>query len=55
MELADKLELKFRLDINQKKALKKLKLFSVADLLFHFPVRYSDISTVMNIADLVGG
>src|SRR3989338_6974430 len=55
MQLSDKLELKFRLDANQKRALHKLKLFSVADLLFHFPVRYSDISTVMKIADLVAG
>lgn len=55
MELSDKLEAKFRLDINQKKALHRLKLFSVADLLFYFPVRYSDISTVMNIVDLTGG
>jgi ATP-dependent DNA helicase RecG len=55
MQLSDKLELKFRLDVKQKRALNKLKLFSVADLLFHFPVRYSDISTVMNIADLSVG
>ena len=55
MELSDKLEIKFRLDINQKKALHKLKLFSVADLLFHFPVRYSDISEVKQIAELVPG
>ncbi len=55
MQLSDTLESKFRLDINQKKALHKLKLFSVADLLFHFPVRYSDISTVMKISDLMPG
>ncbi len=55
MELHDKLELKFRLDATQKRALNRLKLFSVADLLFHFPVRYSDISTVMRIAELKAG
>jgi len=55
MELSDKLELKFRLDANQKRALHKLKIFSVADLLQHYPVRYSDISTVMKIEDLVPG
>ena len=55
MELHDKLELKFRLDTNQKRALSRLGLFSVADLLFHFPVRYSDISTVMKIVDLKPG
>jgi ATP-dependent DNA helicase RecG len=55
MELHDKIEDKFRLDVNQKKALHRLKLFSVSDLLFHFPVRYSDISEVKKIADLVPG
>src|SRR3989338_4059782 len=55
MELSDKLESKFRLDVNQKRALHKLKLFSVADLLFHFPVRYSDISEVKKISELVPG
>lgn len=55
MKLSDKLEEKFRLDVNQKKALKRLGLFSVADLLYHFPVRYSDVSTVMKIADLMVG
>jgi len=55
MELHDKLETKFRLDVNQKKALQKLKIFSVADLLFHFPVRYSDLSIVKNIAELIPG
>ena len=55
MELHNKLEEKFRLDINQKKALHKLNIFSVADLLFHFPIRYSDISEVKNIAELIPG
>jgi len=35
--------------------LHKLKLFSVSDLLFHFPVRYSDISEMKNIAELIPG
>ncbi|MFA5840659.1 MAG: ATP-dependent DNA helicase RecG [Candidatus Paceibacterota bacterium] len=55
MQLSDKLETKFRLDTNQKKALNKLCIFSVADLLFHFPVRYSDISEIKKISELVGG
>ena len=55
MELSDRLEEKFRIDVNQKKALNRLKLFTVHDLLFHFPVRYSDISTVKKIAELVPG
>ena len=55
MELHDKLEARFRLDENQKKALRKLSLFSVADLLFHFPVRYGNTSEVKKISDLVPG
>lgn len=55
MELSDKLEKKFRLDEQQKKALRKLGLFSVHDLLFHFPTRYSDISEVKLINDLIAG
>jgi len=55
MELADRLETKFRLDVNQKKALNKLSLFSVHDLLFYFPARYSDVSEVKLIAELVPG
>ncbi|OGI68252.1 ATP-dependent DNA helicase RecG [Candidatus Nomurabacteria bacterium RIFCSPHIGHO2_01_FULL_42_15] len=55
MELHDKLEIKFRLDVNQKRALNKLKLFSVSDLLFHFPIRYSDISEVKRVVDLIPG
>ncbi|MFH1608765.1 MAG: DEAD/DEAH box helicase, partial [Patescibacteria group bacterium] len=55
MELHDKLEIKFRLDINQKKALHKLGLFSVHDLLYHFPVKYSDTSEFKKISELIPG
>jgi ATP-dependent DNA helicase RecG len=55
MELADKLEDKFRLDVNQRRALHRLNLFSVHDLLFYFPIRYSDISEVKKIIDLMAG
>ena len=55
MQLRDKLETKFRLDEKQKRALNRLKIFSIADLLFHFPVRYSDISAVKKIEDLMPG
>ncbi len=55
MELSDRLEAKFRLNDKQKKALRKLGLFSVADLLFYFPVRYSDISKVKKVAELIPG
>ncbi|MFZ3015929.1 MAG: ATP-dependent DNA helicase RecG [Minisyncoccia bacterium] len=55
MELHEKLETKFRLDEKQKKALHKLGLFSVHDLLFYFPVRYSDVSEVKQISELIPG
>lgn len=55
MNLGDKLEKVFRLDIEQKKALAKLELFTISDLLFYFPIRYSDMSEVKNISDLIGG
>ncbi|MEK7588359.1 MAG: ATP-dependent DNA helicase RecG [Patescibacteria group bacterium] len=55
MQLSDKLEKVFRLDENQKKALRRLNAFSVSDVLFHFPVRYSDLSTVKKISALTVG
>lgn len=53
MDLNQKLEKKFRLDENQKKALIKLKLFTVLDLLYYLPLRYSDITEVKKIIDLI--
>lgn len=55
MKISDKLEIKFRLDENQKKALRKLELFSVADLLYHFPVRYGDVSEIKQIKNIIPG
>ena len=55
MELTDKIENCFRLQEKQKKALRKLKLFSVQDLLFYFPIRYSHISEIKTINQLVPG
>lgn len=55
MLLSDKLEVKFNLDKEQKKALHRLNIFSVADLLFYFPSRYSDISEIKKISELVVG
>ncbi len=55
MKLSDSLEDKFRIDAKQKRALARLNLFSVKDLLFHFPVRYSDISEVKKIVELQAG
>ena len=55
MQLTDKIEKSFRLMEAQKKALKKLGLETLKDLLFYFPVRYSDMSEIKAIKDLSDG
>jgi ATP-dependent DNA helicase RecG len=55
MRIGDQLLEKFRIDEYQKKALQKLGIFSVSDLLFYFPVRYSDFSEVKQIINLIPG
>lgn len=55
MNLSQKLDQVFRLNENQKKALLRLSLFSVADLLYYFPIRYSNISEIKNINELETG
>lgn len=55
MKLEDKIELHFRIDLNQKKALSQLGIITIKDLLYHFPSRYSDISEVRNINTLSDG
>ncbi|MDO8482300.1 MAG: ATP-dependent DNA helicase RecG [bacterium] len=45
----------FRLAPPQKAALKKLGVKTVADLLYHFPVRYGDTSEMRSIAGLQSG
>lgn len=55
MELSASIEREFRLDEKQKRALKKLGIFCVKDLLFYFPARYSDISEIKQIKDLEAG
>lgn len=55
MYLNDKIESHFRLDINQKKAILKLGLNSISDLLFYFPFRYTDISEFRHINTLENG
>src|SRR3989344_3566663 len=45
----------FRLLPPQKSALKKLGVKTVQNLLFHFPVRYTDVTSVKLIKDLLKG
>lgn len=55
MLLSDKLESAFRLSPEQKKALARLGLTVVSDLLFYFPERYTGQSVLKMIRDLEGG
>ncbi|MBU6430876.1 ATP-dependent DNA helicase RecG [Patescibacteria group bacterium] len=55
MKLNSLIEENFRLAEIQKAALRKLKIKTVKDLLYHFPVRYGDTSSVKNIGSLEGG
>jgi ATP-dependent DNA helicase RecG len=55
MKLTDNIELHFRVDPVQKKALKNLGLETVRDLLYHFPSRYTDISEIVYINSVKAG
>jgi len=52
MELTSKIEEQFRITTHQKKALKKIGLKTIEDLLFYFPTRYGDTTELKNIIDL---
>ncbi len=53
MNLFDNLTLHFRINSDQQKALKKLNLITVEDLLYHLPVRYENISDIQSISGLM--
>lgn len=55
MKLTDNIETHFRIDANQKKALTRLHLVSIRDLLYHFPSRYTDISEVRPVSSATAG
>ncbi len=44
-----------RITTDQEESLERLGVFTVHDLLYHFPARYSDIAHIKNIADLAPG
>ena len=52
MKLSDQLSDHFRIDAPHKKALKKLRIETVTDLLYHLPARYEDISDVQSVGSL---
>ncbi len=53
MKFQDQIDKNFRLQETQKKALKKIGLKTIEDLLYHFPTRYGDTSEMKNIGSLV--
>jgi len=55
MQLQDLLDKSFRLQDSQKKALKKIGIKTIEDLLYHFPTRYGDTSEMKNIGSLIAG
>ena len=55
MELHTKLEKEFRLVESQKKALAKMGISTIEDLLYYFPVRYGDTSQMKTIESLEKG
>jgi ATP-dependent DNA helicase RecG len=55
MRLSDPLSTHFRIDAIHQKALKKLGIESVSDLLYHLPARYEDITDVQSVGGLSKG
>lgn len=55
MEIKDNLGDHFRLSETHKKALKKLGISTIEDLLYHFPTRYGDTAEVRPISGLSAG
>lgn len=55
MDFKSPIEENFRLLPHHKLALKKLRIKTVGDLLYHFPVRYGDTSEMKNIASITAG
>ncbi len=48
----DPLSSHFRLDLPHQKALKKLGISTISDLLYHLPARYEDISDIQSVGGL---
>jgi ATP-dependent DNA helicase RecG len=55
MYLNDNIETQLRIDLDQKKALSRLGITRVCDLLYYFPSRYTDLSEFRNINTLKDG
>lgn len=55
MQTSDLLTKHFRIDLEHKKALARLGVATIEDLLYHLPQRYEDISTIQSVGGLVKG
>ncbi len=55
MNIKDLLSVHFRIDITHQKALKRLNIATVEDLLYHLPSRYEDISDIQSVGTLEKG
>ncbi|MCB9818722.1 ATP-dependent DNA helicase RecG [Candidatus Nomurabacteria bacterium] len=55
MNPSDRLAEHFRIDTAHQKALKKLRIETVSDLLHHLPSRYEDISDIQSVSGLTTG
>ena len=55
MQLSDTLISHFRIDTIHQKALKRLGIETVSDLLYHLPARYEDITDVQSVGGLQKG
>lgn len=53
MQLSDALEKHFRLLEPQKKALARLRVHTIEDLLYHLPTRYENIRDIKHVSELV--
>lgn len=52
---SDPLSTHFRLDTAHVKALKKLRIETISDLLYHLPARYEDTSNIQAVSGLIAG
>ncbi len=55
MRPSDLLKQHFKIDVPHQKALAKLGISTVSDLLYHLPARYEDISEVQSVGGLIKG
>ena len=55
MQPQDRLTHHFRIDTTHQKALKRLGIETIEDLLYHLPARYEDISDIESVAGLTKG